>query len=124
MTFGLALGITKDLSRVSYLFNTQTLGTDDYRLFEVGPSLTVGSWTDADQRPASLYSAIIQANWKSLGLSPSKIRETPMRFDFTICVRLYGHGFNSVTSPLTFIALFLHVATVLNHILVTSFWTS
>lgn len=47
-----------------------------------------------------------------------------MRLDFPICVRLYGHSFDSVTSPLAFVALFLHVATVLNHILVMSFWTS
>lgn len=128
MAYGLSIGITEGLSKVTDHFNVHALGSvEDYEGKHYGPSMTLSPWTRVETnhdvgRPVS--DILLYANWTPSKLSPSEIRNTSTRLDFEITEEVYGYGFNDVTIIMAFVVLFIYVATVFFHIIITCFGTS
>lgn len=127
MAYGLSIGITEGLSKVTDHFNVHALGSvEDYEGKHYGPSMTLSPWTRVETEIflTMLGEQLLHANWTPSKLSPSEIKNTSTRLDFEITGKMYGYGFNDVTIIMAFVVLFIYVATVVLHIIITSFGTS
>lgn len=126
MASGLSMGITEGLSKVPYHFSAHILGLP-FPTPNLSSSITLSPWTSTGprlNRHFTHFTHMSDLGWTSATLSPSEIRETSTRLEFAVFEELHGYGFHGVTIILAFLVLFLYVATVFVHILISCFGTS
>lgn len=124
MASGFGLGIAEGLSKVPYKSGIYAVPSMEQTPYGIpAPTLALSPWISSTTGSAPTE-FVLPGNWSTSTLTSTQIMMNSTRLDFIVTQQLYGYSFNSITTVLASMVLFLYVATVLVHVSVMAFGTS